>query len=327
MWRRLHLFWMLSLCAAGPLVSGRAAAQASVVPRPVAASTAIAPAAARPGVEALVAERQRLRSELTRVETEIDRLKKGERGLRTDYQLRGRLADAEAIARRLTEIDRTLKSGSADATGGAARIAGPVGDEPTASPTDGPAELEAKADILADQAHRVQAQAVALKARIDQVRERRELRRRAHQLDSDPFAPLEGSKRRLLTGSSVARASESGASSDSAKGGTAPAVSSPTPGPPPGGSTALNGTSAPPSTVTPSTPQSTPVADGKGAGTTPIQVHDLLDPATLAQVRKGGAGATSTSDLDAMEKALAALNARSQYLDAQAKLLRGRARH
>jgi hypothetical protein len=319
---------MLSLCAAGPLVSSRAMAQAGV---PAAATTAPAPrsqsGSARPGSEALVAERQRLRAELTRVETEIDQLKKGERGLRTDYQLRGRLADAEAIARRLTELDRALRSGSAEATGGATRIGGPVGDEPTASPSDGPAELEAKADILADQAHRVQAQAVVLKARIDQVRERRELRRRAHQLDSDPFAPLEGSKRRLLTGSSSASRSgeNAGQSSDSAH---APTVSGTQPPalPTAGTVTGLNGASPPPSTVTPSTPPSTPIPDGKGLAATPVQVHDLLDPATLAQVRKAGAGATSSSDLEAMEKALAALNARSQYLDAQSKLLRERAR-
>lgn len=321
--RRFHLFWILSLCAAGPLVSGRAAAQAGVP----AAPTVTEPVAVRPGTEALVTERQRLRTELTRVETDIDRLKKGERGLRTDYQLRGRMADAEAIARRLTEIDRTLKSGSVNAAGGAARIGSPVGDEPTASPTDGPAELEAKADILADQAHRVQAQAVVLRARIDQVRERRELRRRAHQLDSDPFAPLEGSKRRLLTGSGASRLGEKGASDSASGGSNAPTIVGATAGPPPPGSTpGLSPTASPPSTVTPSTPQSTPTADGKGVGTTPVQVHDLLDPATLAQVRKAGAGATSTSDLDAMEKALAALNARSQYLDAQARLLRGRAR-
>jgi hypothetical protein len=323
MHRRFHLFWMLSLCGTGMLFSSRADAQAS------APGVMSAPTAQRPGTEALAAERQRLRGELGRVEVEIDRLKKGERGLRTDYLLRGRLADAEAIARRLTEIDRALKAGAGgnvDSAGVAARVAGPIGDEPTASPGDGPAELEAKADILTDQAHRAQAQAVALKARIDQVRERRELRRRAHQLDSDPFAPLEGSKRRLLTGSSAAPGTERGPRSvvDTASGaGPPPSGHSVSPAAPTGIS--ISGT--PQSTVTPSTPSPTATTDttGKSAGATPVQVRDLLDPAAPSQVRKSGAGTTSSSDLDAMERALGALNARSQYLDAQAKLLRARA--
>jgi hypothetical protein len=315
---QFHLFWMLPLCGAGLLVSNPAAAQVS---SPAAAT---APAAPRPGTQALVAERQRLRGELGRVEAEIDRLKKGERGLRTDYQLRGRLADAEAIARRLTEIDQSLKAGNAGPAGGAARIAGPIGDEPTASPSDGPAELEAKADILTDQAHRVQAQALAMQARIDQVRARRELRRRAHQLDSDPFAPLEGSKRRLLTGSGTARTPENAAQGSDSSGASTPRAAGAT-NPGPSGFTTTD--LAPPSTITPPTP-SQPVADSpskSAAGSTPVQMHDLLDPAAPSQARKTGAGTTSSSDLDAMEKALAALNARSQYLDAQAKLLRARA--
>jgi hypothetical protein len=184
-------------------------------------------------------------------------------------------------------------------------------------------ELEAKADILTDQAHRVQAQAVALKARIDQVRERRELRRRAHQLDSDPFAPLEGSKRRLLTGSGAARTSEGAGPSHDSVSSDAPRTGTPAS---PGPVTGLSGAGSAPPTAPPPTP-SQPVADqsSKSAGATPLQVHDLLDPAAPSQVRKTGAGTTSGSDLDAMEKALAALNARSQYLDAQAKLLRARA--
>jgi len=320
MHRRFHLFWMLSLCGIGALVSSRAAAQAG------APAAVTAPAAARPGTEAMVAERQRLRSELGRVEAEIDRLKKGERGLRTDYLLRARLADAEAIARRLTEIDRSLKAGgggSVDSTG----VAGPIGDEPSAGPSDGPAELEAKADILTDQAHRAQAQALALKARIDQVRERRELRRRAHQLDTDPFAPLEGSKRRLLTGSGAARTAENAPRHVTDSAGAGPPPAPPASGAGPAPATGLTSLSTSPSTVTPSTPSpaATDSSSGKSAGSTPVQVHDLLDPAAPSQLRKSGAGTTSSSDLDAMEKALAALNARSQYLDAKAKLLRAQA--
>ena len=94
----------------------------------------------------LVAERQRLRGELERVNAEIDALKRS-RGMRDDYRLRDRLADAEALARRLTELDARLGT-----TRGATTALPASTDEPRVSSADGPAELDAKADILADQA-------------------------------------------------------------------------------------------------------------------------------------------------------------------------------
>jgi hypothetical protein len=321
MGRRFHLLWMLSMC--GPVcfsllvVSSRASAQS----KPATAAAVPAPTSTS-GTQALVAERQRLRVELSRVQTDIDQLKKGDRGLRADYQLRARQADAEAIARRLTDLDEQLRVQS---PGAAPRPLAPIGDEPVASPTDGPQELDAKADILSDQAHRVQTQAVALKTRIDQVRGRRELRRRAHQLDSDPFAPLEGSKRRLLTGggSTPARpgdAQNGTPSSDSAGGGSRTGASAP---PPPSPTTSLS------ATPTTSPPTSQPVSGGDTTGskaaTAGVQVHEQLDPATLSAPRKAATGAPVTNDLDSMERELAALNARAQYLDAQAQALRARA--
>src|SRR5512142_763467 len=52
------------------------------------------------GRSALVSERQRLRGELERVNAEIDSLKRSSR-VQDDYRLRRRMADAEALARRL----------------------------------------------------------------------------------------------------------------------------------------------------------------------------------------------------------------------------------
>src|ERR1700722_3127174 len=68
-------------------------------------------AAAAPGAvdgAALTAERARLRDELDRVGAEIDALKRANRGVGDDYRLRARLADAEALARRLIEIEARL---------------------------------------------------------------------------------------------------------------------------------------------------------------------------------------------------------------------------
>src|SRR6185436_3618909 len=158
---------------------------------------AAAPQPGGSGSDALSAERARLRLELQRANAEIDRLKKSSPGLGADYRLRARLADAEAIARRLTEIDARLQR-AAGPTAGAVAAAPRLQAEPGPSPTDGPAELEAKADILTDQARRVQAQARALAARAADLRGRRELRRRSGELERDPFAPLEGAKRRAM---------------------------------------------------------------------------------------------------------------------------------
>ncbi|HVR64667.1 MAG TPA: hypothetical protein VMU50_22360 [Polyangia bacterium] len=149
----------------------------------------------------LQAERRKLVADLARANAEIEQLKKKDRGVRDDYRLRARMADAEAIARRLTDIDTKIGA----TIGAGARPASPTGPRPAApigesAPTDGPAEWEARADILTDQSRRLEAEAAALSQRVAGVRNRTELRRRAGQLEADPFAPLEGSKRRLIVG-------------------------------------------------------------------------------------------------------------------------------
>src|SRR5581483_9744303 len=67
--------------------------------------------------ESPLVERERLRADLGRVQAEIDRLKAAGPGLRNDYVLRARLADAEAIARRLTELDAQIKARTDAAVG------------------------------------------------------------------------------------------------------------------------------------------------------------------------------------------------------------------
>ena len=251
------------------------------------------------------------------MQAEIDQLKAGGPGLRRDYVLRARQADAEALARRLTELDAQIKARTDAAVGRApAALAPAVGTEPVANPTDGPTELEAKADILTDQARRTQAQAVALQARIDQVRGRIELHRRASALENDPFAPLEGSRRRLAPGGACSRLREPVPSSS-------PPATTPTqaPGPPPptpGGATSLSSQSAQDkgATDTATTPTTTAA----------LQVHDVLDPSASAQVRRNDAAAPVPTDLPSMQRLLAALKARAEHLDAQAKTLRAKAR-
>jgi len=303
---------------------------------------------------ALVAERQRVRAELERANAEIDTLKRSGRGLREDYRLRERLADAEALARRLTELDARL--------GGAATPAahGPAA-EPTVSASDGPAELDAKADILADQAQRLAARGDALLGRARDLRARQTLRRRVGQMERDPFSPLEGSKRRAMTGSvSVGGGSTGGTlrpptpmSGDTKNGNTgSPTVATDNTG-------AATGVSSPGSTSTPPKSPSVgtlgaapsgggPATNSAGSGTqTPatsvavssslgasapaalsdssalsLQLRDLLDATTLAEIQRlettgGPAGST-----EALERAGAALKARAERLKQQAAALR-----
>jgi hypothetical protein len=311
---RVHIFGLLlccgaSLLTASPTLASTSRTLADSAPQPGAA--AVSPTRENP-----LAERERLRKDLSGVQAEIDRLKAAGPGLRNDYVLRARLADAEAIARRLTELDAQIKARTDAAVGHApAALAPTIGSEPVASPTDGPTELEAKADILTDQAHRTQAQAVALQARIDQVRGRLELHRRASALENDPFAPLEGSRRRLAPG--VSPSSEKSAQFSPSNAAQPPGPAAPRTGSNTPTSVTVTDHAAAGGATTPPTPAGTASA---------VQVRDVLDPSASAQVRRNDAAAPVPTDLPSMERQLAALKARAQHLDTQAQALRARAR-
>jgi hypothetical protein len=313
--------------------------------------------------DALVAEQQRLRAELERVNAEIAALKRGERSVRTDYRLRERLADAEALARRLTELDARIgRNPAPDRPITAA--------EPRALPGDGPAELDAKADILSDQATRLAQRADAILGRARDLRARQSLRRHVGQLERDPFSPLEGSKRRAVAtgtafstlakgngstgsvGSSPGPASPSdtrgGAgqtpttAQDSAGGvASAPQVSNGAPGaaPPPQttmppatvpGSTSVGATTPTmPAVTTPGAAVTTPRAPatpslGADGAALSAQLRDLLDPTTLAEIQKLEATGGALDSFGALERAGNALKARAARLSQQAASLRAR---
>ncbi len=272
------------------------------------AGAALAPAPARAqSADTLQAERARLRAQLDKVNAEIDALKRAGGGVRDDYRLRARLADAESLARRLIDIEARLGI----RVDGGAKV-NPPQPPPTAEPTDGPADLDAKADILADQSRRVRAQADALGRRATEARSRQELRKRAADLDRDPFAPMEGSKRRIANSA----------------GGTAPPV------PAQGGQNITSGASnkndAP--TATPATPGSltaTPPTNSNTAPGAPLsvqQLRDLLDTATLTDIRRLETAGTGAGSLQALERAAAALRARADWLDGQSRAMRAKAR-
>jgi hypothetical protein len=287
-----------------------------------------------PAIAALKAERARLRTQLDRVNAEIDALKRAG-GVRDDYKLRTRLADAESLARRLVEIDARLglRAGSSKAV-----------SAPVATPTDGPSDLDAKADILADQARRMRAQADAFGKRAHDIKGRQELRRRAADLDRDPFAPMETSKRRVA---SAAAALPPGA-------GPRNGAAAPTGLPETGGNTSTpGGFTQPPSTGT-TGPNITTGGAQPGRNTDSIaptpslnpgqatvdpirsagdrlqdmslaaQLRDLLDTATLADIRRLEAPRTPISSAQALERAASALRDRAAELETRARAMRAK---
>jgi len=288
-------------------------------------------AADAPGTaEALKAERARLRGELDKVNAQIDALKRAN-GVGDDYRLRARLADAESIARRLTEIDAQLGLRGGTAASGASPVPPPV-----AAPTDGPAELDAKADILADQVRRLRTQADLLGARARDMKARQQLRRRASDLDRDPFGPMEASKRRLASSAGVATAGGTGTHDLAGMGTQTPVTgggSAMPPGPPSGqvaitGSTSSGGSpvNASMSPGVAGTAPGAPTPLGAGQETAlSVQLRDLLDTGALADLRRLESRGPTALSPQALERAAAALRARAADLDARAHVMRSQA--
>jgi hypothetical protein len=274
--------------------------------------------------EALRAERARLRDQLEKINGEIDALKRAG-GVGDDYRLRARLADAEAIARRLVTLDARLGV-RASAPSEAKPVAAKPLVAPTVAPTDGPSDLEAKADILADQSRRLRAQADAYDQRVQQMKGRQELRRRAAELDRDPFAPLEASKRRVASNGATPFA---GASPQHT------VIDGPARMPPPstpsnGSGQGVTSTATGPrdSTTLPSgfnAPRPESAAGGSSTGSLSVQLRDLLDTNTLADIRRLESGHTPAASAQALERASGALRARAAELEARARTMRAQA--
>jgi hypothetical protein len=321
----------------------------------LASSPVFAQATGTASTQRLASEYQRLRADLDRVNAEVAALKRGGRGVRTDYLLRDKMAEAEALARKVTAAEARLR---------AAR--GPLPAEtlvdtvqtPPATAQDGAVELEAKADLLSDQARHFSAEAEALARTAEQIRARQALRRRAGAWDRDPLAGFEASKRIAIIptqSSHVVTSGDSSGSSATPRGSTTssgdpasksggssavPAspsdtagvgVSNPTSaaGPPTsaaGGPSAISSPTASPSGAAPSTshPLTAPAAATDSASKTPVQ-RTLLDPATLAGIRSSLSQAGSLSDPDAVEAAAIALRKHAQALEEHARRLRARA--
>jgi len=275
-------------------------------------------------------EAPRLRAELAKVNAEIDALKRRDRGVADEARLRARLADAQALARRLNALERTSEVPAPSSLPSPARDVG-------AAPSDGPGEWDAKADILADRARRLGGAAADLERRLGAFERRQELKRRAGQLEHDPFAAFETSKRHVVVNGAVTPAlgpaPSSGKTADTpARGETS--VSSNTGPQNPGGANAPSGpgltagdATTKGSTTSGSATVSPPSALGAESSSPALslQLRDALDPATLGDLRRLEASGQSADRIRAYRRAIDALKAEQATLDAEAAGLRAKA--
>ena len=260
------------------------------------------------------AERTRLRGQLDLLNAEIDALKRRKRGLREDYELRGKMADAEALARRVTALDAKLGPPAPRAGETAPDTTWPAA--PRITPSDDRGDLEAKADILADQSRELSRRADTLGRRISDLQARQELRRRAGQLERDPFSPLEQAKRRVAISAGgtskdtpPARSGAGDLATPTQGGGTsAPSVTGPagkTPTDSTGATSTVGATAQPPVPLPGSIDPSGSVA---------AQFRGILDPATLAEIRRLEAAGAASGNVAAWQRAASALRERAAQL-------------
>jgi hypothetical protein len=280
---------------------------------------------------------ERLRAELARVNAEVAALKRGDRSIRNDYRLRERMADAEALAQKLTAAEANLRvqaGAKGPAPGGA-----PVVASPQVSPQDGSIELEAKADLLVDQARKLDGEAGVLGKAADQIRSRKALRRKAGSWERDPFAGLETSKRNVAAAAQTQKQIAGTTTGDSSTRGTLsnPSSASPTVpvevvsggapatfAPVTTGSTESAGKSA--VSATASDAKSSPLPQAGFADRQALEQRLYLDPTTAAELRHALGAGGGALDPDALERGAAALRARARVLDAQARALRAKSR-
>jgi hypothetical protein len=78
-------------------------------------------------------------------------------------------------------------------------------------------------------------------------------------------------------------------------------------------------------TGAPASPPPTPLA-GPPATALSLELRDLLDPATVAEIRRLEGAKSQAASVQALERAVAALRARATSLDGQARAMRQSAR-
>ncbi|HXU74728.1 MAG TPA: hypothetical protein VN947_35775 [Polyangia bacterium] len=216
--------------------------------------------------------------------------------------------------------------------------AAPIGvARATDDPLDGPRELQDKADLLRDSGDKLRREVVRLAARIDGVERRRHLRERAGAVDEDLFGEAVSNRRSPRVASTTFGGSHGGAA-DNATGANSPTAGpsqgqggggaggsagggagSPAPGS--GGTGGTTGGSNGGSTGGGSTGGT---LGGTGSGDSTV-LRNLVDPATLDELRRSDGSDDLDRQLRALRRAQGELNGLATELDRRARALSQRA--
>jgi len=220
--------------------------------------------------------------------------------------------------------------------------AAPIGvARATDDPLDGPRELQDKADLLRDSGDKLRREVVRLAARIDGVERRRHLRERAGAVDEDLFGEAVSNRRSPRVASTTFGGSHGGAA-DNATGANSP-TAGPSQGqggggaggsagggagsPAPGSGAGSGGTGG---TTGGSNGGSTGggstggTLGGTGSGDSTV-LRNLVDPATLDELRRSDGSDDLDRQLRALRRAQGELNGLATELDRRARALSQRA--
>jgi hypothetical protein len=185
-------------------------------------------------------------------------------------------------------------------------------------PLDGPRELKEKADLLRDSGDKLKREVARLSARIDDVERRRHLRERAGAVDEDWFGEATSNRKFARTG--TVASSNNGKTQNTAD--TTPTTNNPAPAPP--GSGALGdgrgGGTAPSGNFSGETNTS-----GSSRATDSTVLRNLVDPATLDELRRADGGDDLERQVRALKRAQGELEGLAAELERRAKSLSTRA--
>jgi hypothetical protein len=262
-------------------------------------------------------------------------------------ELRGRVSLLGGARRKLlSDCDRALATPLAESqrleltrlrTAQAASLAQPDRPlgvaRPTADPLDGPRELQDKADLLRDSGDKLRREVQRLGQRIDSVERRRHLRERAGAIDEDLFGEAVSNRHaaRVTTFANVTGGA-SGAGGASPTMGGASAPSGPTGGAGAAGGSGVSGGGSGGNGGTNGGAGNGPSLPGDGLGnTTPppsdttMTLRNLVDPATLDELRRSDGGDDLERQLRALRHAQGELSGLAKELDRRAHDLSTRA--
>lgn len=258
-------------------------------------------------LQALLAEAQTRASELEQLDvatkTTHDALVRARQALvrRCDRELAApNLVDAERV-----ELIR-LRAVQVSSLVQPAKAVGALG-APTANPLDGPRELEEKADLLRDSSDKLRKEARRIAVRIDDLERRRHLRERSNAVDEDWFSESTSNRRFARTTATTTKTSDA----------ATPAFASTPPGNVTGGrgNDAANGGGGAPPGMTPGGLESDPHVE------TATVLRNLVDPATLEELRKADRGDDVDRQIRALRRAQGELSDLATDLDKKGKSL------